>query len=344
MNQMENPSRRFLLSVIVPIYKVEPYIRQCIGSLINQTYQNIEIILVDDGSPDSCPAICDEFALKNKNIRVIHKPNGGLVSARKAGFAASCGQYISFVDGDDWVETDFYEKVTEVLEKIHPDIFAATSFFKAKENTVERVTVENYIGLYDRNALENQVFKKLICASAPPFDFGFTPSLWSKVIRRELVAMFLPEEPEDISLGEDLAVTLPCMLKANTVYFSEICGYYYRQISSSITHTFDTSSPERMNTLLCFLNEKTADYKSYGIETQLSLYGINMLKNILILLVRESDNYRRDLSKFRPLFQNELIKQALKMHLPFKDKFLIKAAKAKLTVILKFFKKRWINN
>ena len=109
MNQMENPSRRFLLSVIVPIYKVEPYIRQCIGSLINQTYQNIEIILVDDGSPDSCPAICDEFALKNKNIRVIHKPNGGLVSARKAGFAASCGQYISFVDGDDYIDPDMYE-------------------------------------------------------------------------------------------------------------------------------------------------------------------------------------------------------------------------------------------
>ena len=97
---MEKP----LISVIVPVYKVEPYINRCVESIVNQSYKNLEIILVDDGSPDNCPKMCDEWAEKDNRIKVIHKQNGGVSSARNEGIANSNGEYISFVDGDENIQ------------------------------------------------------------------------------------------------------------------------------------------------------------------------------------------------------------------------------------------------
>ena len=102
-----------IISVIVPIYKVEQYLDECIESLVNQTYKNLEIILVDDGSPDSCPQLCDEWANKDTRIKVIHKPNGGLSDARNAGIDVATGEYIGFVDSDDFVDVHMYEKLLE---------------------------------------------------------------------------------------------------------------------------------------------------------------------------------------------------------------------------------------
>ena len=99
-----------LISVIVPIYNVEKYLDKCIESIVNQTYKNLEIILVDDESPDNCPEICDKWAERDSRIKVIHKENGGAGSARNAGIEASSGEWIGFVDGDDWIEPNMYEK------------------------------------------------------------------------------------------------------------------------------------------------------------------------------------------------------------------------------------------
>ena len=99
-----------LISVIVPIYKVEKYLDECIESIVNKTYRNLEIILVDDGSPDKCPEMCDQWAKKDERIRVIHKENGGLSSARNAGLDVATGDYVGFVDSDDFIERDMYEK------------------------------------------------------------------------------------------------------------------------------------------------------------------------------------------------------------------------------------------
>ena len=117
------------ISVIVPVYKVEPYLRECVDSIINQTYKNLEIILVDDGSPDNCGAICDEYAAKDSRVRVIHKENGGVSSARNAGIEAATGDYIGFVDSDDWIEPDMYENLLESLQRENAEIAAPISFY-----------------------------------------------------------------------------------------------------------------------------------------------------------------------------------------------------------------------
>ena len=112
------------VSIVVPVYKVEPYLDKCISSIVNQTYTNLEIILVDDGSPDQCPQMCDAWAEKDARIRVIHKENGGLPDARNAGMAVATGEYIAFVDSDDWIAPDLYTHLYRRLTEDHSDISA----------------------------------------------------------------------------------------------------------------------------------------------------------------------------------------------------------------------------
>ncbi|MBN2754705.1 MAG: glycosyltransferase family 2 protein [Candidatus Goldbacteria bacterium] len=111
-----------MISVIVPVYKVEQYLPKCVDSIVNQTYQDIEIILVDDGSPDNCPAICDEYARKDKRVKVIHKINGGLSDARNAGIKEASKNYIIFLDGDDWLQEECLIRLKTVIEKSPKDI------------------------------------------------------------------------------------------------------------------------------------------------------------------------------------------------------------------------------
>ena len=106
-----------LISVIVPVYKVEAYLRRCVDSVIHQTYPHLEILLVDDGSPDGCGRICDEYAQTDSRVRVIHKENGGLSSARNAGIDAAAGEYLAFLDGDDWLEPDAYEQMVGLAKR-----------------------------------------------------------------------------------------------------------------------------------------------------------------------------------------------------------------------------------
>lgn len=113
-----------MISVIVPVYQVEEYLDQCVKSIINQSFNELEIILVDDGSTDNCPAMCDEWAEKDKRIKVIHKPNGGLSDARNAGLEIATGEYISFIDSDDWILSDMYEKMLFTIQKENADICA----------------------------------------------------------------------------------------------------------------------------------------------------------------------------------------------------------------------------
>ena len=127
-----------LISVIVPIYRVEKYVEQCIQSICNQTYRNLEIILVDDGSDDECPQICDRYAQRDERIKVIHKENGGLDSARKVGILAATGKYIGYVDGDDWIEPEMYEKLLESIYKFDVEFLIRMSMGRKRERHVYR--------------------------------------------------------------------------------------------------------------------------------------------------------------------------------------------------------------
>ena len=122
------------ISVIVPVYKVEPYLRRCVDSILAQSYTNLEIILVDDGSPDNCPAICDEYAEKDDRVRVIHKLNGGISAARNAGLDVATGAYVTFVDSDDWIDTDHISSLKFVLESHSHNAISVSDVSKLNVN------------------------------------------------------------------------------------------------------------------------------------------------------------------------------------------------------------------
>lgn len=317
-----------VISVIVPIYKVETFIRQCIRSLVNQTFKDFEIILVDDGSPDKCPEICDEYALKDMRIKVIHKPNGGLVSARKAGVAHSCGEYITFVDGDDWIADDYIEQINNIIQQCKPDVVAVTDFYSVKGEKKQRMRMgRQYMGIYTVEKLAKD-FYPYVFTYASRFDFGTTPSVWSKVIRRDLIEKYLPKTPENIRMGEDFAVSLPCMLDASNIYFTDLCGYYYRQNPASMTHTFDADAPIRIASLLEDLRQKTSK-NACRIDDQLALYAVFMTDFTLKSLLMTNACIGPHLTSFRVLWNDISVKDGLKRALPAKTKLLLRMARFK---------------
>ncbi len=166
-----------LISVIVPIYKVEKYLKKCINSLCKQTYRNLEIILVDDGSPDNCGKICDEFALKEPRIVVIHKKNGGLSSARNAGIEIAKGKYIGFVDSDDWIEETMYEKMITFLQSNNCDLVeCAVNFVSNNKRSIYKQSVNEILD--GKSALERQ-FK------AQGNNYMPRIAVWTKLFKKD---------------------------------------------------------------------------------------------------------------------------------------------------------------
>ena len=160
-----------LISIIVPIYKVEQYLGRCVESIVNQTYKNLEIILVDDGSPDNCPAMCDNWACKDARIKVVHKQNGGLSDARNAGMDIAKGEYIAFVDSDDYVRSDMYELLYNNMQENESDISACgVEMVREDETPIAMLTPlgsyvlnneEAMIAIIEEDVLKQPVWYKL---------------------------------------------------------------------------------------------------------------------------------------------------------------------------------------
>lgn len=223
--------REPLVSVIVPIYRIDRYIGICIESLMNQTYRNIEIILVNDGSPDRAPEICDLYAKKDDRIKVIHKENGGLVSARKAGLEAAKGNYVGYVDGDDWVDPGFYEFLVRTITEYDSDIVVAgmsRDLFSISSKMTSKIPAGNYEGKrlnkLKQNMLTFERFSRV----------GITTYVWNKLFKREMLLNYQMSVDNGISIGEDAAVTYPYIMSCSKVSVIDNCDYHYRQREDSM--------------------------------------------------------------------------------------------------------------
>lgn len=223
--------REPLVSIVVPIYGIDRYIGICIESLMNQTYRNIEIILVDDGSLDRSPEICDLYARKDERIKVIHKENGGLVSARKAGLAAAKGIYVGYVDGDDWVASGYYESLVTAIIDYDSDIVVAgmrRDLFSVSSKMTSKIPAGNYEGKrldkLKQNMLTFERFSRI----------GITTYVWNKLFKREKLLKYQMSVDNGISIGEDAAVTYPYIMSSNKVCVIDNCDYHYRQREDSM--------------------------------------------------------------------------------------------------------------
>ncbi len=210
-----------LISVIVPIYNVEKYLARCVDSIVNQTYKNLEIILVDDGSPDRCPQMCDDYAEKDSRIKVVHKKNGGLSDARNAGMAVATGEYISFIDSDDYVSDDFFECLLDVMNKENSDIAECSVVKFYDDNRFDEISDDLSVKTYD-----TQDAISALIAENP-----FHQHVWNKLYKTELVK----DIPYAVGkLNEDEFWTYRVFGRANKVARLNKTMYYYFQRSSSI--------------------------------------------------------------------------------------------------------------
>ena len=264
-----------MYSLIVSIYKIEKYLPKCIESILAQTYRDFEVILVDDGSPDNCPRICDEYAKRDSRVRVIHKENGGLVSSRKAGLAIAQGEFVCFVDGDDFLSCDLLEKYQKILTERSVDIVCAGySNYYSEDNIVEAKQSE-VCKFYDRKALEEDVYPTML-STLPFYSFGVFPSLCAKAFRRELVTEIYGNVPSELTLGEDVAVSYLALLKASSACLSDYCGYMYRQNLQSMTHTYDARLFYKLKNLVVHL-QKNLSGKGFDIDRQVDEYIFYLL-------------------------------------------------------------------
>ena len=274
-------------SVIVPIYQVAAYVRQCVDSILSQTCPDFECILVDDGSPDNCPDICDSYGKADSRVKVIHKENGGLVSARQAGLLASRGDYIVYVDGDDWLDPHMLEWAQGILEETGADlaVFAACRVY-ADRKTLDGEPVP--AGFYDKKKMRDCLYARLLMGK----DMRHVHSnLWGKAIRRE--TLLKPQMAVDprISYGEDLLCTIPLYLAAKSVYFSQNPAYFYRQREGAMTKRADHFALGREALLLENLEKMEKDFCGVlpDFDSQLHRYGLALAFWMMEELVRQGE-------------------------------------------------------
>lgn len=270
-----------LISVIVPVYNIEQYVGACIESIIKQTYKNLEIILVDDGSTDRSSSLCDLYAEKDNRIKVIHKLNGGLVSARKAGVLAANGKYVGYVDGDDWIECDFYEKLYMAAVKSQAEVICAGF---SRDLFDQHIRLSNNIldGIYEESSIE--MLRRKMLSYDELYSVGIYTYVWNKLFLREIVLQPQLNVDERITIGEDAAVTYPCLLCANRIYVCDYSEYHYRQHATSMLKQHSDAAEEltKLSYLYYYLKkqfEKLDTDNAYDLHRQLYHY---ILSNCII--------------------------------------------------------------
>lgn len=211
------------ISIVVPIYKVEKYLNKCIDSILSQTFSDFELILVDDGSPDNCPEICDEYAKKDERIKVIHKENGGLSDARNAGIKAASGEYIGLIDSDDYIASDMYEDLYRNACENDADISVCGAVVVAENQEAEFLKETKTVVMSNKEALEQMIYNHL-----------FEVNAWNKLYKKDLFSDIC--YPVGM-LYEDLATTYKLIDKSKTVVHSDGKKYAYVQRGGSIMNT-----------------------------------------------------------------------------------------------------------
>lgn len=220
-----------LISIVVPVFKVEKYLDKCINSILNQTYKNIEVILVDDGSPDNCGKICDNYAKKDKRIKVIHKENGGLSDARNAGIDVANGEFISFIDSDDYIDAEYIELLYNTIKKDKTDIAISSHKVIYESGTIlEKATNEQSI------LNPEEVLKRIL------YDDGIDLSAWAKLYKIELFENIRYPKGR---LFEDAATTYKLIDKSKKISINSKSTYNYIIRNNSITNKSFT--PNKMH-------------------------------------------------------------------------------------------------
>jgi glycosyltransferase involved in cell wall biosynthesis len=249
--------------------------------------------LVDDGSPDNCPKICDDYAKGDPRIKVVHKKNGGLVSARIAGIKEATGEYVYNLDSDDLIENDALENAYNIIKETNAEIVSFARRWVMNGNTIKITGDDIGEGFYDKESIKSQLFPKILMdQDMKHLSFYIT----GKAIKRELITPHQLKVSETISLGEDLCCVIPCYLNAKSVYISRKESYFYTVRYSSISKAFNAGQIDRITDVI---NEITTEElkRLPDIEEQLCRYSTFMC--FAILASAAEGNYFKSIKEIK---------------------------------------------
>lgn len=284
-----------MISVIVPVYNTAPYLRQCVDSLLNQTYKNIEVFLVDDGSTDNSGKICDEYANTDARVTVIHQENQGVSAARNAAIKCIQGSWICFIDSDDWIESTMLEKLLELANKTHADIVACDLFDEKKDCTCYR----NYWNVPSKNT-------ELIFEGKERFFYGFaySPVLWNKLIKVDLI--------HDIwfstkcRYGEDSLFLSDVMIRTKRVCCSGEPLYHYRSVREG--NVVSGSFNDKLFDLIASYDEICEKLTTFGADMAIGqlVYSASLQVIFKLPINKSANNYYIMLKKFIKKYRTQI--------------------------------------
>ena len=305
-----------LISIVIPVYKVEKYLEKCVESVINQTYKNLEILLVNDGSPDNCPKICDEYAQKDNRIKVIHKENGGLSDARNAGIDVATGKYITFIDSDDYISNDYVEYMYNLAQKHNAQIATCEFEIVYLEDELKNDSeyIEDIEVLTPRDFFYNMLFAKRSDVTA-----------CAKLYEIELFKGI--RYPKGV-VYEDTATTYKLIEKCNKIATGNKKCYFYFTRPNSISKISGFNSNEldyikNTNEMLDYLRNKYPD-----LEQAIDRFDLYANFRILrLLLFTKPRNKKMEKEIFRKI-KNKRMKVLKYKDTPKRDK---------IAIVLSFF-------
>ena len=315
-----------IISVVIPVYNSDCYIQECIDSIIQQSFDSLQIILVDDGSTDNSATLCDQYKQIDKRITVIHQSNQGSFLARKKGVEYATGDYITFIDSDDYYEPDYFTKCSEVLERFNPEVLITRSVRVTNNKRTEQIQKFKY-GFYSNNDLIELVYPKMLSCSDSHYEMGLSASVCYKFYKNNLFKKVLFKIPQcffHASIGEDAIVFYSAALEANSIYISEIAGYVYRQQSTSKTHSFNRNYSLEITKVFEYLLMLSKETK-WNCRNQINNYVIEqswyVCFNNLILSKEDYSQKRFCLLKY---LNNPIVQSAMSANSKMTKDYIIK--------------------
>lgn len=301
------------LSIIVPVYNVENYLDECISSIVTQTFSEFELLLVDDGSTDSSGRKCDEWGKKDKRISVFHKENGGLMSAWKYGVLNATGEYIGFVDSDDWIDKDMYQHMLDVAENRQVDMVCAAMVFEELngEKRFEKIRLRQ--GQYGREEIEREVYPVFL-GSKQFQTRGLSPNKVTKLYKRSLLTDVLVDCDEKVSIGEDLLTTFSFMQKAQSIYLiGNFYPYHYRLNDTSMVRKFNKDNYEKIVMLKSALLKVNSKYGNYDFEKQIHTDYIDLFLRLAEKEILATGKYKQLKKSLKKTYYGEAVQSSLAM-------------------------------
>ena len=292
------------ISVIVPVYKAEKVLRKCVDSILAQTYTDLEVILVDDGSPDSSSVICDQYAEKDNRVKVLHKENGGVSSARNVGLDIATGDYCTFVDSDDFIEPLMYQLMIEKAKWYNCDVVMCDCVKESRDKS-DFYTHEIRPGYYSREQLEKEYFPHLLIM--PNVEYPPTISNWLCLFRKHVSVRYV----EGIRFSEDLLFGAELMLQAQSFYYMKGCYlYHYWMNPQSVSHTFAIDKWNDYRKLHTKIEEKFSNCSQYDFSLQIELVLLFFVYNAIADIISSLTLNKHDkLKKCKEILSEKRVKE-----------------------------------